>query len=221
MNDNVTFDRSAILLLLNELGARLDARGVSAEFFIVGGSAMALAYDVRRLTRDIDGVFVPKTEVYAEAKRMAEERGLPAGWLNDGVKGLLPPVNIENESSVVHASKGVTVAVASPELLFAMKCISLRPLNDEDDVAFLAGLLSIRNAHDAVSMVERYYGDQVPIRTAFKLQELFDDSNFLSKIDDVALSSAPLSDARTATGLVRGYRKKDGTYVRPHRRSRR
>ena len=37
---------------------RLARRGVVADVFIVGGAAMALAYDVTRVTRDVDALFV-------------------------------------------------------------------------------------------------------------------------------------------------------------------
>ncbi len=50
---------------------------------VVGGAAIALAYDERRSTRDIDAVFVPKMHVYRAAARVAADRGLPVGWLND------------------------------------------------------------------------------------------------------------------------------------------
>lgn len=33
--------------------------------FLVGGAAMALAYNARRATRDVDGVFEPKTAIYS------------------------------------------------------------------------------------------------------------------------------------------------------------
>jgi len=70
-------NRSEILAALSALGARLLARGVNADLYLVGGAAMALAYDDRRSTRDIDAVFVPKLVVYEAAAQVAEERGLP------------------------------------------------------------------------------------------------------------------------------------------------
>jgi hypothetical protein len=47
--------------------------------FIVGGAAMALAYDATRVTRDVDARFVPHRIVLEEAGRVADELGLPAG----------------------------------------------------------------------------------------------------------------------------------------------
>ncbi len=51
---------------------------------------MSLAYNRDRVTRDLDAVFEPKREIYDEAARMSADLGLPDGWLNDSVKGLLP-----------------------------------------------------------------------------------------------------------------------------------
>jgi len=83
------FGPADIRALLEDLGKRLDDRGIEARLFLVGGAAMALAYGRDRVTRDLDAVFVPKAEIYEEAKRMAKDRGLPDDWLNDAVKGLL------------------------------------------------------------------------------------------------------------------------------------
>jgi hypothetical protein len=44
-------DRDSIVGLLTEVGAELDRRGVRGELFVVGGAAMALAYDTRRVRR--------------------------------------------------------------------------------------------------------------------------------------------------------------------------
>lgn len=84
-------ERDEILRLLTLLGRRLDDRELQGEMYIVGGAAMALAFDKRRSTRDIDAVFEPKVAIYEEAAEMARELGLPPGWLNDAVKGSLAP----------------------------------------------------------------------------------------------------------------------------------
>jgi len=48
-------------------------RGVVADVFIVGGAAMALAYDATRVTRDVDSLFVPHGVVLEEARNVAQE----------------------------------------------------------------------------------------------------------------------------------------------------
>jgi hypothetical protein len=65
------------------LGERLQRRGVVADVFVVGGAAMALAYDATRVTRDIDATFVPHGVVVEEARRVADDLGLPYWWLNE------------------------------------------------------------------------------------------------------------------------------------------
>lgn len=52
-------DTEDVRALFQELSDRLEARGAQAQLFVVGGAAMALAYDQDRLTRDVDALFVP------------------------------------------------------------------------------------------------------------------------------------------------------------------
>ena len=65
------------------LGERMVRRGVVADVFVVGGAAMALAYDATRVTRDVDSLFVPHGVVLEEARNVAQDLGLPAWWLNE------------------------------------------------------------------------------------------------------------------------------------------
>jgi len=81
--------RAEIVAALTALGARLYERGIEGEVYVVGGAAVAIAFDARRATRDVDAVFEPKQEVYAAADEVGGELGLPPGWLNDGVKGFV------------------------------------------------------------------------------------------------------------------------------------
>lgn len=45
-------DRTAITDALRDLGGRLAAEGTQGDLFLVGGAAMALAYDARRFTKE-------------------------------------------------------------------------------------------------------------------------------------------------------------------------
>lgn len=76
-------EREEIVAALTDLAAELQRRGTTAEMYVVGGAAIALAFDERRATRDIDAVFEPKSVVYEAAAAVAAERGLPSGWRED------------------------------------------------------------------------------------------------------------------------------------------
>jgi hypothetical protein len=49
--------------LFGELAAELDAAGQRAEVFLVGGAAIALCFDARRTTRDLDKSCDPQPSV--------------------------------------------------------------------------------------------------------------------------------------------------------------
>jgi hypothetical protein len=77
--------REDIRSLLDDLSAELAARGARAELFLVGGAALAVAYDATRATRDLDAVFIPTDVVRQAAATVAEHQGLAEDWLNDAV----------------------------------------------------------------------------------------------------------------------------------------
>jgi Nucleotidyltransferase of unknown function (DUF6036) len=66
--DSVLFGRAELERAFTALGERLVRRGVVADIFIVGGAAMALAYDAARVTRDVDAIFKPHGIVHEEAE---------------------------------------------------------------------------------------------------------------------------------------------------------
>ncbi len=164
-------DRNAIRLLLLELGERLHARGIEAELYVVGGAAIALALDARRSTRDIDAVFEPKLAVYEEAARMAAERDLDEGWLNDGVKGFL--AGPDPDAEVALEAPGIRVSTASPRILLALKVLAHRVGEDEDDVRLLASVLGLEAADEVLGVAEDVYGDRLDVAARFFVGELF------------------------------------------------
>jgi hypothetical protein len=56
---NAGLDRHDIRALLDDLSDELAARQAKADLFLVGGAALAVAYDDARATRDLDAVFLP------------------------------------------------------------------------------------------------------------------------------------------------------------------
>ena len=167
-------DRGEIIAALTALAAELERRGVSAEMYVVGGAAIALAFDERRSTRDIDAVFEPKNVVYEAAAVIAEQLGLPAGWLNDAVKGFLE--GDDPAAAPVFDLPGLRCLAASPQTLLALKVLAHRVGEDEDDVRLLAAELGLDRADQVLAIAERSYGDRLDPAARFFVEELFGSS---------------------------------------------
>ena len=139
--------------------------------YVVGGAAIALAFDERRSTRDIDAVFEPKLVIYETAAEMAEELGLPDGWLNDAVTGFLQTG--DDDAAAVLELPGLRVARASARVLLAMKVLAHRAGEDDDDVRLLAGQLGLETAADVLAVAADVYGDRLDAASQFFVEELF------------------------------------------------
>jgi hypothetical protein len=167
--------RERILVLFGELEVELARVGIRGDVFMVGGAAMAVAYDARPATRDIDAIWHPSAEVRAAAARVAERHDdLDHDWLNDGVKGFLPGPD-DGERRVVYEGEHLTVSAASPEYLLATKLFASRVARDEDDISTLIGLCGLDTVEAGLDLVERFYGTRpVEPKVAFLLEELLD-----------------------------------------------
>lgn len=164
-------DRDEIVAALTALGHRLHDRGVVGDMYVVGGAAIALAFDTRRTTRDIDAVFEPKMVIYELASDVAAELGLPVGWLNDAVKGFL--VGDDPLAAPVLDVPGLRCMVASPQMLLALKVSAHRVGEDEDDVRLLAENLGLGSAHEVLEVAEERMGDRLDPAARFFVQEIF------------------------------------------------
>ena len=165
------FTRATIISALQALGEQLANDGVRAQLFIVGGAAMALAYSTRRVTRDIDAVFEPKSAIYAAAAKVAEQHGLPEDWLNDAVKGFMP--GEDEHARPLPDIPGIEITTASPQYLLAMKLMAMRFGEDDEDIEILLRECDIHTAAEALDLLERIYPSQhPPPKTRFFLEEL-------------------------------------------------
>lgn len=166
------FSEGEIRRLLTLLDRELAAVGVVGELFLVGGAAMALAYDRSRATRDLDAVFEPKAVLYDAAHRIAEREGLPADWLNDAVKGFLP--GPDPAATVALELPALRVRVASPGYLFALKAAASRAERDADDLLLLYRLCGFADVEEALDHVERTMGAAARLtpKTSLLLREL-------------------------------------------------
>jgi len=151
-------DLARVHQLLSELGERLAARGIEGEIYIVGGVAMMLAYNRSRTTADIDAVGAPQAEIDREVRAMAREyRDLPDDWLNARVLPLLPR-GVDADRLQVLGGPGLTVNVASPRWLLAMKARAARGVRDFEDLWVLCQLLELRSVNEVWQICEQVWG---------------------------------------------------------------
>lgn len=164
--------RERILELFGELDDELRRSKVRGDVFIVGGAAMAVAYEARPATRDIDAIWHPSSEIREAAARIAARHDdLEPDWLNDGVKGFLP--GDDTAPRVVYDGEALTVSAASPEYLLATKLLASRVSRDEDDILLLYDLSGLTSVDEGLDIVERYYpGRPVEAKVQFYLEEL-------------------------------------------------
>ena len=170
--DDVLLGRAELERAFTALGERLARRGVVADIFVVGGAAMALAYDAYRVTRDVDARFVPHGVVLEEARRVADDLGLPPWWLNEQATAYISGKDDPGKRRVFD-HPGLRVMAASPEHVFAMKALAART-RDVDDLRVLAGMIGVETPEAALQICADFFPDEpVPPRTDALLRELF------------------------------------------------
>lgn len=158
------FDRDQIHELLDELAAELRDRNAHGNLYIIGGSALALAYDGGRETYDIDALIRgDHGEVIRAIRSISLRRGLPSTWMNEQATPFLPRTRDINAQQV-YSHPHLTVTAASREHLIAMKLNSKRP-NDLADLQHLIDSsptrLTATHLKDLVSTL--YDPDQIDV----------------------------------------------------------
>ena len=172
-----------ILRGLHKIDKRAKQAGMIVDLAIYGGAALALAFDLRHATRDVDAVVRGNPDfLRLAAREVAEEEGWPENWLNDGVKGFVS----DNEQMRLmedfqpSPSGGLRVYTPTPEYLFAMKCMAMRPegiggSHDISDIESLADEAGIRTAADALALVESFYpSSRIPAIVKFGIEEIME-----------------------------------------------
>lgn len=172
--------KKRIISALDALNKSLTEKGVMGELCIFGGATMILAFDARESTRDVDAVFVPKTEIYQAADQIAKEMNLPVSWLNDGVKGF---VSAEGDLTTDGMPQWESLRILRPttRYLLAMKCIAARvadydTVGDKNDIIHLCKDLGINVVEEVLKIVEDYYpASRIPVKTQFFVQEIIQE----------------------------------------------
>lgn len=173
--------RQDILRGLRTIDDMARAAGVVVDLSIYGGAALALVFDLRHATKDVDAVVNGSPDFLRQAaRRVAAAEGWPEDWLNDGVKAFTSrQEQMELMADFDHAAEGgLRIYTPTPEYLFAMKCMAMRQeglegSHDVSDIEALADVAQIESAEDALALVESFYPSaRIPAKVRFGVQEI-------------------------------------------------
>lgn len=159
---------------LQELATRLDEAGVQARIRLMGGAAVALDFPERGLTADAEALYQPTAEVEATAAVIARERGWPTDWLNKKIQMYASDLDHEAEWETLFAIGSVTVLVAPPDLLLAMKLKASRGRRDSEDIDVLIRRCGVESIAAAEEIFDHHYPrDEMPERGRRQLEARF------------------------------------------------
>jgi len=140
---------------LKRLGEELNKEGKSGEILLTGGAAMCLVHSARDMTKDVDALYEPKSEINQLVGMIAEQEGLPKDWMNDAVKGFVTKDAPVDDFLVMD---GLKITVVAPEYLLSMKLMSVRyGETDTNDIFFLMNKLQIKTEDEAFDILARYF----------------------------------------------------------------
>ncbi|MCY7405029.1 MAG: hypothetical protein LH475_10465 [Cryobacterium sp.] len=167
-------DRDDLIKGLGAVITKLRAAGQPAGIRIIGGAALALRYFDRRTTVDIDARIQPEEPVLEAAVEVANENGWAHDWLNSKAAGFIPSYGADPEWEVLYSSDNITVEVASPRALLAMKLNASRPSRDVQDIAYLLALCNVADVGAAEELLDSFFpGDGLPDKALRLLGPIF------------------------------------------------
>ena len=152
-------DADELRQLLTETAELLRRRGATARVYLVGGAAMALAYDAQRTTRDLDALVLEGHGPLMEAVReVADRHELPRSWLNEQAAVYIP-TQADGLARTVFDAPGLVVLAASPRRLLVMKAHAARAA-DIEDLRQLSGMLGLTRAEEVEELARDLMPDQ-------------------------------------------------------------
>jgi hypothetical protein len=175
-NSPIGLSKAEIIAALGRLNDYLAEANVIGELCLFGGTAMVLVFNARLSTRDVDAIFKPATLIRELAAKVAEERGLPSNWLNDGVKEFQSSKPEVTQDSVPQFSH-LRIFRPSAHYLLAMKCMASRTsgtetAGDKDDIVTLIKHLGFKTSDEVMENVARFFPpERILPKTQFMIHE--------------------------------------------------
>lgn len=145
-----------INFLLEEFCKRAKEFGITGVISIVGGAAMLLAYNEDRpSTTDVDALLPNHPQITRIIAQIASENGLTYEWLNGHVEEFVP-FGVEDAWKNYKEIHGITVRIATAELLLAMKLTAGRPAKDYVDIETLIDLVQLQSIDEAMALLNKF-----------------------------------------------------------------
>jgi hypothetical protein len=159
---------------LTELNEELRSIDIKGELCLYGGAVMALAYNARPDTDDVDAIFEPVRYIRTAAGHIAERHGLHKAWLNYAVKMFLVP----HEKHILLDLSHLKIYIPAPDYLLAMKVLSARAdTMDPEDMLVLLRKLNLKTADEVLEIVKGYYPNkEVKPAARILLEELLKEA---------------------------------------------
>ena len=152
-------DHGKLTALFEDLADHLRAQGVRGHIYVIGGAAIALAFQRSRTTRDVDAYVrnqgAEHASVMEAVRRVATKHDLPENWLNE-LATMFMPHGEDARAPVLFDAPHLVVTGASAEHLLAMKLQAGRGA-DLDDIDTLLAHLRITTSEDALALYEQLF----------------------------------------------------------------
>ncbi|MGA7835550.1 MAG: DUF6036 family nucleotidyltransferase [Acidimicrobiales bacterium] len=152
----------------------LVSAGVTSAIYVVGGAAIMLHAEREALTSDVD-VLYSSAEIQASVRSVSELKRWPETWLNDAAKMWVSHYDRDDDWEIRFTRGDVSICVAQPLLLLAMKLLAGRGQRDAMDIDLLLEKCRIGSFSDAVAVFDKYYPtEKMAPRTLRQLHVRFD-----------------------------------------------
>jgi hypothetical protein len=177
-----SLSKEEIIAALSRLNDFLAEANVIGELCLFGDTAMVIVFNARLSTRDVDALFQPAALIRELAEKIADERGLPHHWLNDGVKGFQAN-NPEITQDSVPQFPNLRIYRPSAEYLLAMKCMAARATGpetsgDKNDIMLLIKHLNLKTTDKVIENLTRFFPpDRILPKTQFMIHEVISELN--------------------------------------------
>lgn len=158
---------------LYEMNDLLAEQEVSGEVVLCGGAVMALVYNARKSTKDVDALFAPTAIIRDVAQTVAEAHGLSDDWFNDAAKGFIDTSRMGFED--VFELSNLRVRRPGDKEMLALKLASAREDSmDADDALFLMGVVGVGSLEEVYEIIEQYIpSPRLTPMASFFAQEIY------------------------------------------------